>query len=94
MLAAAQNRARDLGNRPPNDLTPAALGAYAAETAERLPGLSVTQLGGAEIRELGMGAFAAVAQGSDQDPRLIVIRYDGAPAGPDPAGAWRWSARR
>ena len=78
VLAAAQNRARDLGNRPPNDLTPSALGVYAAETAERLPGLTVTQLGGAEIRELGMGAFAAVAQGSDQDPRLIVIRYDGA----------------
>ncbi len=79
-LAAAQNRARDLSNRPPNDLTPAALGAYAAETAERLPGVTVTQLGGAEIRELGMGAFAAVAQGSDQDPRLIVIRYEGATA--------------
>jgi leucyl aminopeptidase len=78
VLAAAQNRARDLGNRPPNDLTPTALGAYAAETAERLPGITVTQLGGAAIRELGMGAFAAVAQGSDQDPRLIVIRYDGA----------------
>jgi leucyl aminopeptidase len=80
VLATAQNRARDLGNRPPNDLTPAALGAYAAETAERLSGVTVSQLGGAEIRELGMGAFAAVAQGSDQDPRLIVIRYDGAPA--------------
>lgn len=77
VLAAAQNRARDLGNRPANDLTPSALGAYAAETAERLPGMTVSQLGGAEIRELGMGAFAAVAQGSDQDPRLIVIRYDG-----------------
>jgi leucyl aminopeptidase len=77
VLATAQNRARDLGNRPPNDLTPTALGAYAAETAERLSGLTVTQFGGTEIRELGMGAFAAVAQGSDQDPRLIVIRYDG-----------------
>jgi leucyl aminopeptidase len=80
VLATAQNRARDLGNRPPNDLTPAALGAYAAETAERLPGMTVTQLGGTEIRELGMGAFAAVAQGSDEDPRLIVLRYEGAPA--------------
>jgi leucyl aminopeptidase len=80
VVATAQNRARDLGNRPPNDLTPAALGAYAAATAERLPGLTVTQLGGTEIRELGMGAFAAVAQGSDQDPRLIVLRYDGGPA--------------
>jgi leucyl aminopeptidase len=76
-VARAQNRARDLGNRPPNDLTPTTLGEYAVATAERLPGLSVTTLGGPEIRELGMGAFAAVAQGSDQDPRLIVLRYDG-----------------
>jgi leucyl aminopeptidase len=80
VLATAQNRARDLGNRPPNDLTPTALGTYAAETAERLPDITVTQLGRAEIRELGMGAFSAVAQGSDEDPRLIVIRYDRSPA--------------
>ncbi|HET8977840.1 MAG TPA: leucyl aminopeptidase [Solirubrobacteraceae bacterium] len=79
-VAAAQNRARDLGNRPPNDLTPAALATYAAETAERLDGLDVLALGGAQIRELGMGAFAAVAQGSDQDPRLIALRYDGGAA--------------
>jgi leucyl aminopeptidase len=77
IVAAAQNRARDLGNRPPNDLTPAALGEYVATLAEGLPSLTVTQLGGPQIRELGMGAFAAVAQGSDQDARLIVMRYDG-----------------
>jgi leucyl aminopeptidase len=80
LLAAAQNRARDLGNRPANDLTPTALGVYAAERAASLEGLTVTQLGGEAIRDLGMGAFAAVAQGSDQDPRLIVLRYDGGSA--------------
>jgi leucyl aminopeptidase len=80
IVATAQNRARELGNRAPNDLTPAGLGTYAAETAERLPRMTVTQLGGTEIRELGMGAFAAVAQGSGQDARLIVLRYEGAPA--------------
>jgi leucyl aminopeptidase len=83
VMAEAQNRARDLGNRPPNDLTPTALGAYAADLAGRLEGLTVTQLGGREIRDLGMGAFAAVAQGSEQDPRLIVLRYDGGRPGPD-----------
>jgi leucyl aminopeptidase len=80
IVAAAQNRARDLGNRPPNDLTPTALGEYTAELAERHAGLIVTQLDETQIRGLGMGAFAAVAQGSDQDARLIVLRYDGAPA--------------
>jgi leucyl aminopeptidase len=78
-VATAQNRARHLGNRPPNDLTPTALGAYAAELAAGRDALSVSALGGAELRDLGMGLFAAVASGSAQDPRLITLRYDGAP---------------
>ena len=65
IVAAAQNRARDLGNRPPNDLTPTALGVYAAELAAERPALTVSVLGGEELRRLGMGMFAAVAAGSD-----------------------------
>jgi leucyl aminopeptidase len=83
IVATAQNRARDLGNRPPNDLTPTALGVYAAELAAERPALSVSVLGGAELTDLGMGLFAAVASGSAQDPRLITLRYDGAAGGPD-----------
>jgi leucyl aminopeptidase len=81
LITTAQNRARDLANRPPNDLTPAALASYAAELAQRFESLSYSALDGDGIRELGMGAFAAVAQGSDQDPRLIVLRYE--PSRPD-----------
>ncbi|HEY3726060.1 MAG TPA: leucyl aminopeptidase [Solirubrobacteraceae bacterium] len=80
VLAAAQNRARDLGNTPANDLTPAALAEYASGLPERHPSISATILDGAEIRARGMGAFAAIAQGSDQDPRLITLEYDGAAA--------------
>jgi len=83
IVATAQNRARDLGNRPPNDLTPTALGAYAAELAVTRPALTVSVLGGDELRQLGMGLFAAVASGSEQDPRLIALTYGGAPAGSD-----------
>ncbi|HYZ80525.1 MAG TPA: leucyl aminopeptidase, partial [Solirubrobacteraceae bacterium] len=79
IVATAQNRARDLGNRPPNDLTPAALGAYAAELAVARGALGVSVLGGDELRDLGMGLFAAVASGSAEDPRLITLRYAGAP---------------
>jgi leucyl aminopeptidase len=79
IVATAQNRARDLGNRPPNDLTPIALGVYAAELAADRPALTVSALGGDELRGLGMGLFAAVASGSDQDPRLITLSYRGAP---------------
>jgi len=79
IIASAQNRARDLGNRPPNDLTPTALGTYAAELAAERPALTVSVLGGDELRRLGMGLFAAVASGSAEDPRLIALTYTGAP---------------
>ena len=82
MLARAQNRARDLANRAPNDLTPTALADYALALAARHPHLTVEVSDGAAIRDLGMGAFAAVAQGSDEDPRLITLKYDPAAAPP------------
>ena len=67
-------RARDLANLPPNELTPPALADHAARLD--LPHLAAESLGREEIVSLGMGAFAAVAQASGHDPRLIVLRYD------------------
>jgi leucyl aminopeptidase len=81
VLATAQNRARDLGNTPANDLTPAALAAYASGLAEAIDGLTVEVLDEDQIRAAGMGAFAAVAQGSAQGARLICIEYEGAGSG-------------
>ncbi|HZO61802.1 MAG TPA: leucyl aminopeptidase [Gaiellaceae bacterium] len=75
-VAEWANRARDLANRPPNDLTPERLADRAAEIAQGSEHLSYESLGRAGIEALGMGAFAAVAQGSHNDPRLIVLRYD------------------
>jgi leucyl aminopeptidase len=73
--------ARDLANRPPNDLTPVALAAHAkAQTYEHL---TVESHGRDWIESQGMGAFAAVASGSDHDPQLIVMRYE--PATTQPA---------
>jgi leucyl aminopeptidase len=77
IVAAAQNRARDLGNTPANDLPPSALAAYAEELAGR-HGLGFSALDEDAIRAAGMGAFAAVAQGSGQSARLIRLDYDGA----------------
>ena len=77
ILAEAQNRARDLGNTPANDLPPPALAAYAEELAGR-HGLGFSALDEDAIRAAGMGAFAAVAQGSAQSARLIRLDYDGA----------------
>jgi leucyl aminopeptidase len=81
VLGAAVNRARDLQNRPGNDLTPRALGEYAKALEQELDGVSVEVEGREQIIARGMGAFAAVAQGSYEDPALITIRYDGTSAG-------------
>jgi leucyl aminopeptidase len=77
IVAEAQNRARDLGNTPGNDLPPSALAAYAEELAGR-HGLGFSALDEDAIRGAGMGAFAAVAQGSAQSAQLIRLDYDGA----------------
>ncbi len=65
--------ARDLVNEPPNLLTPEAL----AERARELEalGVEVEVLDEKAIAELGMGAFLAVAQGSENPPRFIKLRY-------------------
>ena len=80
ILTTAQNRARDLGNTPANDLPPAALAGYAEELAGRL-GIQATVLEEPAIREAQMGAFAAVAQGSREPARLIRLDYDGSGTG-------------
>jgi leucyl aminopeptidase len=80
VVGAAQNRARDLANAPANDLTPEELAAYAQRLAGRLERVTVTAMDRAQIVDAGMGAFAAVAQGSAQAPRLIRVGYEGAGA--------------
>jgi len=72
IAAEAANAARDLQNAPANDLTPTKF----AERAQALAGVTVDVWGRDEIVAAGMGAFAAVARGSDEEPRLITIHYD------------------
>jgi leucyl aminopeptidase len=66
--------ARDLANRPPNDLTPTALADHARGYAGAT--LAVESHGREWIEEQGMGAFAAVAAASAEDPQLIVMRHE------------------
>jgi leucyl aminopeptidase len=75
-VAAWVNRARELANEPANELTPERLGARAEEIAEGSPHLRAEVSGRERLSELQMGAFGAVAQGSLNPPRLIVLRYD------------------
>jgi leucyl aminopeptidase len=72
----AANAARDLQNAPANELTPAKLAGRARRLADEL-GLSCEVLGREQIRYAGMGAFAAVAQGTEEEPQLITLRYAG-----------------
>ncbi|WP_273808554.1 MULTISPECIES: leucyl aminopeptidase [unclassified Pseudomonas] len=71
--------AKDFGNLPPNVCNPV----YVADQAKALgkqfkdAGLSVEVLDEKKMRELGMGSFLAVAQGSAQPPRLVVLQYRG-----------------
>ena len=78
LVAESQNLARDLSNEPPNALPPVAL-AREAEKAGRAAGLRVRILAPAELEKRGFGALLAVAQGSANPPRLIVLEH-GAPA--------------
>jgi leucyl aminopeptidase len=69
--------AKEWANRPANHATPTLL-AQAARSLSRLPKITCEVLGPKEVAQLGMGSFAAVAQGSEQPLRFIVLNYSGA----------------
>jgi leucyl aminopeptidase len=74
IVAAAVSRARDWVNEPAGALTPRRLAAE-AESLAQAHGIQTKVLGPAECRELGMGMYLAVAQGSDEEPRFIHLTY-------------------
>ncbi|HEX5483548.1 MAG TPA: leucyl aminopeptidase, partial [Terriglobia bacterium] len=79
IIAEAANFSRDLVNEPSNRMTPTILADQAVEMARQF-GLESQILGPDEIRALKMNAFWAVAQGSGEPPRLIVVKYNPAKA--------------
>ncbi|TKK35033.1 leucyl aminopeptidase [Pseudomonas sp. CFBP13528] len=76
-IARGMSFTRDLGNLPPNICHPTYLGEQAKALGKEFKGLKVEVLDEKKIKELGMGSFYAVGQGSDQPPRLIVMQYNG-----------------
>jgi len=69
--------AKECANRPGNVCTPT----YLAEQAKALGkefGIKVEVLERKDVEKLGMGAFIAVAKGSSEPLKFIVMRYDGA----------------
>ncbi len=75
-LAAGVTLARDLINEPPNVLTPTEL-ARRAQGLAAAHGLEAEVLDRAAMQELGMAALLGVAEGSDEPPAFIVLRYGG-----------------
>jgi leucyl aminopeptidase len=79
IIGEAQNFTRDLVNEPSNRMTPTILAERAKQMCDDV-GLECEIYGPDKIKELKMGAFWSVAQGSDEEPRLIVMRYEPARA--------------
>ena len=75
VAAEAANAARELQNLPSNFATPSFLAERAAEIADEHEALEVELLDREAIVARGMGALAAVAAGTYEEPRLIVMRY-------------------
>jgi leucyl aminopeptidase len=82
-VGESQNFTRELVNEPSNRLTPTVFADRTKKMCDSV-GLKCEIMGPDKIKELKMGAFWSVAQGSDEEPRLIVIRYEpeGAPEKP------------
>jgi len=75
MMRTSVYLARDLANRPANDLTPEAMSMAAKEMAEEVGNLRVTIMGLKELQKEKCGGILAVSQGSVEEPRMIVLEY-------------------
>ena len=73
IIGEGANTARTLGNRAANEMYPEVLADEARAIAER-NGLWIDVIDDKQATELGMGMFMAVGRGSDNPPRMIVMR--------------------
>jgi leucyl aminopeptidase len=76
-IAAGVEFTRELGNLPPNVCNPAYVADRALALAGEIPNVSCEVLERADMEKLGMGSLLAVARGSANAPKLIVLKYAG-----------------
>ena len=81
-IAEAVNLAREMGNEPANYMTPTQMAEIALDVAQK-GGMDLTVFDRSDIEKMGMGSFAGVAQGTEEPPKFIVIRYNGDPENPE-----------
>jgi leucyl aminopeptidase len=79
-MASAVSFAKDLINTPSNDMTPSHLAKAALSL--RKGKLSVRILERRDAQRLGLGAYLAVAKGSHEPPKFIVLHYKGGSKAP------------
>ena len=82
IIADAVNLCRSMANEPPNFMTPTVMAETALEVATST-GIEIEVLDRPQMAELGMGALLGVAQGSNEPPKLIILRYHGDPNNKD-----------
>lgn len=80
ILGDAVNLARDLVNRPPQEITPVGFAKRAAEVAAEF-GLSIEVFDQPRLEQERMRSLLAVAQGSTEPPRMVIVEHRG--GGPD-----------
>ena len=80
-IAAGQTLTRGLQVLPGNTCTPTYVAERAREIAAR-HGFTITVMDKAAITKAGMHALLAVAQGSAQEPRFIIIEHNGSKDAP------------
>ena len=76
IIADAVNLCRDMANEPANFMTPTQMAELALEVSQD-SGLEIEVLDRPQMAELGMGALLGVAQGSEEPPKFIILRYRG-----------------
>ena len=74
-IAAGVEHARELGNLPPNLCTPDYLAASSVKFAAEHQGASAEILDEQQMEALGMGSLLAVARGSANRPKLVVLKW-------------------
>jgi leucyl aminopeptidase len=75
IVGEAVNYTRDLANEPGGYMTPTILAARAKETSREF-GLTFDVLDQKQMEKLGMGSLLGVSRGSDEPPKLIVMKYE------------------
>ena len=78
VIGEAVNFCRDMANEPANNMTPSDMAEMALEVAQG-HGVELEVKERPWMAEMGMGALLGVAQGSEEPPKFIIMRYSGDP---------------